>query len=71
MAVRYTPMQVNHGFDGRVSTNWQMVPCHGRRVLLVADRLRLQLPFPINPAGRYSAAKISETRRAVAAAIPN
>lgn len=35
MAVRYSPTQVNHGFDGSVSPNWQMVPVAGTRVLLV------------------------------------
>jgi hypothetical protein len=53
MAIRYTPKQVNNGFDNSASPKWQMVPVGGTRTLTVhgASGLvaRAVNPDPANP----------------------
>jgi hypothetical protein len=53
MAVRYTPTQINHGFDRSVTPDWQMVPVGGSRVLMVNGSQGLEPVVieanPLNP----------------------
>jgi hypothetical protein len=54
MAIRFTPRQVNHGFDRSTSPKWQMVPVGGTRTLTVHGAAglvpRVVNPDPANPA---------------------